>query len=76
MKRISLILSIILISSMIQTIRLYHGGGASGIAWDYIGVEFVPAPAVFLCGGNMDRFDGHYTHNPLADIFPQLVTDC
>lgn len=76
MKRITLLLSIFLTLSMIQTARLYHGSGASGIAWDYIGVEVSPAPAVFLCSGNTDRFDGHYTHNPIADIFPQLVTDC
>ena len=50
---------------------IYHGLN-SGIAWDWGGVEAIGEPGIFLCEYDYKS----QWHNPLADIWSDLVVDC
>ena len=64
-------LAVILIAAI--TARPYHGA-AAGVAWDFGGIEFSPAPAVFVCAGTL--YGDTFIANPIAPLFPDLLTDC
>ena len=65
-----------IITSALVTARFYHGDNFAGIAWNWGGVEIVPAPTLFICPGNYDFPTRTFTPNPLAPLFPELITDC
>ena len=64
-----------LVTSALVTARLYHNQN-TGVAWNWGGVEVLPQPALFICPANYDYATDTRTINPLAALFPSLLTDC
>ena len=54
----------------------WEGETWSGVAWDWGGIELQGDPGIFICPGNYDPATDTFTPNPLAPMFPDLVTDC
>lgn len=64
-----------LVTSALVTARVYHNLN-TGVAWNWGGVEVLPQPALFICPGNWNFETSSLDVNPLAELFPALVTDC
>jgi hypothetical protein len=76
MKTITTIILTAILTASIITARLYQGGGSVGIAWSWGGVEIIGEPGLFICPGNTEPWTLEYTPNPIAPLFPDLLTDC
>lgn len=75
MKHIVIMLIVIMLAIAANT-RIYSGGWAIGLAWDWGGVELIGEPGLFICPGVYDAGTEHFTPNPMAPLFPDLLTDC
>jgi len=76
MKRNLLLLAIVLLVIFAGATARPYSGLNAGIAWDFGGVEIRGTPGVFLCKAAYNPETGTTWNNPLAPLFPGLVTDC
>lgn len=75
MKRYVLFTIIVILLAIAANTRTYSGA-AIGLAWDWGGFDILPRPAIFICLGNYDADIQHFTPNPIAPLFHDLLVDC
>jgi hypothetical protein len=77
MKRHIVTLIIIILLAIAANTRLEQNQYATFLAWDWGGVDLLPKSALFICPGWYDdHYLGHFTPNPIAPLFPDLIADC
>jgi hypothetical protein len=76
MKRHIVTLIIVILLAIAANTRFESTPDYTFAAQNWGGVDILPEPALFICPGLYNQETHYFTPNPIAPLFPGLITDC